>query len=456
MLTWEYPPRIIGGIAPHVYDLSKALSRLGVEITIVTCDFPGAPKREHEGNIDVHRVDSYKAPTPDFPTWIYTMNSNLQLYTAELLGKGELKPDIIHAHDWLVAEAAIGLKHMFRIPLVATIHSTESGRRSGIHSDYQKMLHETEVWLTHEAWKNICCSDYMANHVSKVLGIPNDKIVKIPNGVNFRKFMLPLDKQAFRRKYATPNEKLVLFVGRMVYEKGVAVLVDAVRKVLKYTDAKFIFVGEGYLREPLMKKVQQMGLTDKLYFTGFLADSEVKKLYRAADVCVVPSLYEPFGIVCLEAMAAETPVVVSNVGGLAEIIHHEQNGVTVFSGDADSLAWGILRVLLDKRFSDNIAATALKQVKETYSWKSISIKTLEFYQGVKSQYEAGSWKPRSKETSTEYHNESIPYPESPDESVQLSSPLARATSQVYSQISVKDLTHEINQNRVQSREIEGI
>jgi glycogen(starch) synthase len=197
MLTWEYPPRIIGGIAPHVYDLSKELSKLGVETTIVTCDFPDAPSREHVGNVDVHRVDSYKAPTPDFPTWIYTMNLNLQAHTAELLGKGEFRPDIIHAHDWLVAEAAIGLKHMFRLPLVATIHSTESGRRSGIHSDYQKMLHETEIWLAYEAWKIICCSDYMANHLSAVLGVPSEKIVKIPNGVNFRKFMVAFDKQAF-------------------------------------------------------------------------------------------------------------------------------------------------------------------------------------------------------------------------------------------------------------------
>lgn len=400
MLTWEYPPRIIGGIAPHVYDLSKALSRLGVETTIVTCDFPGAPSREHEGNIDVHRVDSYKAPTPDFPTWICTMNQNLQMYTSELLGNGEFRPDIIHAHDWLVAEAAIGLKHMFRIPMVATIHSTESGRRGGIQSDYQKMLHETEVWLAHEAWKTICCSDYMANQVSTVLGVPYEKIVKIPNGVNFRKFMLPLDKQAFRAKYASRNEKLVLFVGRMVYEKGVTVLVDAVRKVLKNVDAKFILVGEGYLRGPLMKKVQQEGLVDRLYFTGFLPDSEVKKLYRVADVCVVPSLYEPFGIVCLEAMVAGAPVVVSNVGGLAEIIYHEQNGVTVFSGDADSLAWGILRVLKHERFAERIAATALKQVKEIYSWKAIAERTLEFYQGINTQYEAGSWKPRSKETNT--------------------------------------------------------
>jgi len=396
MFTWEYPPRIIGGIAPHVYDLSNALAELGTEVIVITCDFPGAPDRERVGNIDIHRVDSYRSPTPDFASWTFTMNSNLQRYAAELLASGE-KPEIIHAHDWLVAEAAIGLKHMFRIPMVATIHSTEYGRRDGIHTAYQRMIHETEVWLTREAWRIICCSNYMASRVNTVLGTPRENIVTIPNGVDVGKFAQPFDKEAFRRKYAAPSEKLILYVGRMVHEKGPSVLVEAAYRVLRSIDAKFILVGDGYLKDPLARKVWSDGLGNKFHFTGFLDDPEVKLLYRTADVCVVPSLYEPFGIVCLEAMAAGTPVVVSDVGGLSEIIQHDRNGVTVYPGASNSLAWGILRVLTDKAFADRMALEALKDVKDLYSWDAIARRTQEFYEDVLSEYLAGSWKPRLRD-----------------------------------------------------------
>ncbi len=394
MLTWEYPPRTIGGIAPHVYDLSKALSELGIKIIVITCNFPGAPERERIGNVEVHRVDSYKAPAPDFASWTYTMNSNLQEYAAELLASDEDFVDIIHAHDWLVAEAAIGLKHIFRIPMVATIHSTEHGRRNGIHTDYDRMLQETEMWLVQEAWKIICCSNYMSSHVISVLGTPNKKIVTIPNGVDPEKFSQPFDKEAFRKKYASPDEKIVLYVGRMVYEKGLNILVEAAPKVFRSTNAKFVFVGEGYLKDSLSKRVWDKGLAHKLYFTGHLDDNEVKFLFRTADVCVIPSLYEPFGIVCLEAMAAGTPVIVSNTGGLSEIIQNEKNGVTVYPGDPDSLAREIIRVLEDKNFSDRIATEALRGVKEIYSWRAIAKKTQDFYNDVYSDYSAGSWKPR--------------------------------------------------------------
>ena len=392
MFTWEYPPRIIGGIAPHVFDLSNALSEMKDEVIVVTCDFPGAPVREQTGNVTVHRVDSYKAPTPDFASWTYTMNSNLQRHAAEILASGE-SVDLIHAHDWLVAEAAIGLKHMFRIPMVATIHSTEYGRRNGIHSVYQRMIHETEVWLSREAWRVICCSDYMASHVNAVLGTPRECIETIPNGVDTAKFNEPFDREAFRRNYASPEEKLVLYVGRMVHEKGPGILVEAAKMVLSNINAKFVLVGEGYMRDALEKKVWHEGLGSKFYFTGFLEDPEVKLLYRTTDVFVAPSLYEPFGIVCLEAMAAGAPVVVSDIGGLGEIVQHEKNGVTVFPNDSNSLAWGIMRVLNDQSFARRIAAEASSKVRNAYSWKAIAKQTEIFYEGILSEYRAGPWKP---------------------------------------------------------------
>ncbi|MFW6110642.1 MAG: glycosyltransferase family 4 protein, partial [Thermoproteota archaeon] len=173
MLTWEYPPRIVGGISPHVYHLSKSLAKNDVKVYVVTCDFPGAPKHEiTDDGVEIFRIDSYKNPSPNFATWVYLMNINMQKEAAHIVNSIDRKVDVFHAHDWLVANAGIGLKHVFRKPLLATIHSTEMGRRDGINSDYERMIHETEAWLTYEAWKVICCSQYMVSHVLWAFNLP--------------------------------------------------------------------------------------------------------------------------------------------------------------------------------------------------------------------------------------------------------------------------------------------
>ncbi|MEM3055033.1 MAG: glycogen/starch synthase, partial [Candidatus Bathyarchaeia archaeon] len=141
MLTWEFPPRIIGGISPHVYYLSKSLTKNHAKVYVITCDFPGAPKHETVDGVEVYRIDSYRNPSPDFASWVYLMNMNMQKEAASIVNRlGGV--DVFHAHDWLVATAGIGLKHVFRKPLIATIHSTEIGRRNGLHTDYEKMIHE--------------------------------------------------------------------------------------------------------------------------------------------------------------------------------------------------------------------------------------------------------------------------------------------------------------------------
>ncbi len=200
MLSWEFPPRVIGGISPHVYFLSKSLAKQGVKVYVVTCDFPDAPAHEVIDGVEVYRIDSYKNPAPDFATWVYLMNLNMQKETAALTRKIENKIDVFHAHDWLVADAGIGLKHVFRKPLLVTMHSTEIGRRDGLHTDTEKMIHETEAWLTYEAWRVICCSDYMISHVKWAFGLPNDKLVMVPNGVNTRTTTRPERLDGFQEQ----------------------------------------------------------------------------------------------------------------------------------------------------------------------------------------------------------------------------------------------------------------
>jgi glycogen synthase len=390
MLSWEYPPRVIGGISPHIYFLSKHLAKQDVNVYVVTCDFPGAPAHEVIDGVEVYRVDSYKNPSPDFATWVYLMNMNMQRETAALVRKLPDKIDVFHAHDWLVADAGIGLKHIFRKPLLVTMHSTEMGRRNGLRTNAEHMIHETEAWLTYEAWKVICCSDYMVSHVKYVFGLPNDKLVMVPNGVNTANFEGEMEKD-FRSKFALPEEKIVLFVGRLVYEKGVQILINAVPKVLSKVNAKFIIVGSGYMKEQLLNIVRSMGLEHKVLFEGFMDEATLQKLQRTADVSVVPSLFEPFGIVALEAMAAKSPVVASDTGGLSEIIDHEKTGVKVYPNNPDSLAWGITRVLQDDGFAHYIRDNAYRQVLAKYDWEKIAQQTKRIYEGVLGEYSKSFW-----------------------------------------------------------------
>jgi glycogen(starch) synthase len=358
----------------------------------VTCDFPGAPAHEVIEGVEVYRVDSYKNPAPDFATWVYLMNLNMQKEAATIVKNVADKIDVFHAHDWLVAMAGIGLKHVFRKPLLVTMHSTEIGRRDGLHTDTEKMIHETEAWLTYEAWKVICCSNYMVSHVRWAFGLPEDKLVMIPNGVNINVYdKIEEDLSSIRAKYALPEEKIVLYVGRLVYEKGIHVLINAVPKVLEKVNAKFIIVGSGYMKEQLLNIVRSMRLEHKVLFLGFVDDETLLRLQKCADVSVVPSLFEPFGIVALEAMAAKSPVVVSDTGGLSEIVDHDTTGFKAYPNNPDSIAWGITKILTDEKYTEYLRENAYRKVQEKYDWQKIAQQTKQVYNAVLGEYSKSFW-----------------------------------------------------------------
>lgn len=380
MLTWEFPPRIVGGIASHVYNLSINLVKLGVEVQVVTCDFPNTLEYEVVDGVEVHRFDSYKLPTPDFAAWIQLMNLNMQRAASQIIKSKKDGSIIIHAHDWLTAKAGVGLKHLNRLPLVATIHATEYGRRGGVFSEYNQMIHEIEVWLGSESKRVICCSRFMAEQVNRVLGVPYEKIKIIPNGIDPSIFTDLKGVGAVRSRFAERGEKLVLFVGRLVVEKGVHVLLEAVPKVLQKVDAKFVIAGDGYMKSEVVKRVVESRLEDRVCVTGYLDTNVIRSLFLAADVCVIPSLYEPFGIVALEAMAAGCPVVASDTGGLSETIEHEKTGIKVYPNNPDSLAWGIIRVLESKDLVERLKKNMRGEVERGYRWSTIAQAAKDVYE----------------------------------------------------------------------------
>jgi glycosyltransferase involved in cell wall biosynthesis/predicted transcriptional regulator len=379
MLSWEFPPRIIGGISSHVNDLSMALTSRNVMVHVVTCDFPGAPEYERVGGVEVHRFNS-KIPSTTFLGWVFSMNQAMAEKAIDVINDSNEEIDIIHAHDWLVAEAAVKVSQAFTKPLVSTIHATEMGRRSGIHNDYQRTINEVEWHLVNQSSEVICCSNYMAHQVSSAFNVQGSKLHVIPNGVNAAKFSGSIGTMPVKQQYAMNGEKIVSFVGRLVHEKGVHVLIGAVPKVLtEVPKVNFVIVGEGGMKDYLAKEAYDFGVADHVFFAGFVDEKTLISIYRASDAAVFPSLYEPFGITALEAMAAKTPVIVTDTGGLAEIVEHEKTGIKVFVDNSDSLAWGILRVLKNPGVAKKFRENGYQEVLREYDWSAIAERTLEVY-----------------------------------------------------------------------------
>ena len=373
MLTWEYPPRIVGGIARVVHDLSKRLIKDGHEVTVVTYrDNTDVPEYENDKGVNVYRVDNYMIHPNNFIDWIMQLNFNMVSKATEIINK-EGGFDVIHAHDWLVTYAAKSLKNAYDIPIVATIHATEAGRNSGIHDETQRYINDTEWLLTYEATEVIVNSNYMKNEIQRLFGLPFDKINVIPNGINLSNFTGIERDYDFRRQYAMDNEKIILYVGRLVYEKGIQNLIAAMPKVLSnYNDAKLIIAGRGGMIDELRAEAASLGLNNKIYFTGYLDSKQVQKMYKCADVAVFPSTYEPFGIVALEAMLAGVPTVVSDVGGLNEIVNHGVDGMKSYAGNPKSIADSITALLYDHQLANNCAKRAKQKVKEQFNWEKIA------------------------------------------------------------------------------------
>ncbi len=380
ILSWEFPPHVVGGLGAHVAHLAPELANLGVHVHVVTPRLKGGEPEESSGALSVSRVDGGEY-AEDFIENALAVNDYLYGRAAAIVGT---QPGgwLIHAHDWLVAEAAIRLRDDYGLPLLATIHATEYGRNQGIHTELQARIHQQEWRLVSEAAEVIACSRFMASQIAEIFQAPASKLEVIPNGVDVSRLEISaLDRAAVRREYARENEKIALYVGRLVAEKGIYVLLDSVPKVLEiYPAVKFIAVGSGPSLEDARWRADQADWSSSIQFTGFVPDEVRNGLYQVADVAIFPSLYEPFGIVALEAMALGVPVVASDAGGLVEVVDREETGVLVDAGSPDSLAWGIVHVLEQPALSQQRAERAYERATTEFNWQAIAQRTLAKYE----------------------------------------------------------------------------
>lgn len=381
MLSWEYPPHMVGGLGQHVYDISRYLVMQDVEVHIITPRVKDYPDNETLSGVYIHRVGypTCEASADDFKGWTFTFNSEA-IREAVRLNSQIGGFDLVHAHDWMVAYAGRSVSKIFSIPLVTTIHATEYGRNLGLHNRTQREINEIEKNLALEANQIICCSQYMQDEICSLFGVHRSGVKIIPNGVEPEQFMeLPEDPQV---KF-DPREKALVFMGRLVPEKGVWQLLNCFQRVLEnIPEARLYIGGRGPQKRILEQRAQKLGISERVVFAGFLRDKERNYVYNQAKVAVFPSLYEPFGIVALEAMTTNTPVIVSEVGGLSEIVVHRKTGLKVPPGHESKLAEAIIEILSDDKFARQIAANAVELVKSVYNWKIIAHSTIDIYEEI--------------------------------------------------------------------------
>ncbi|WP_249713803.1 glycosyltransferase family 4 protein [Rhizomonospora bruguierae] len=384
MLSWEYPPVVVGGLGRHVHALAGALAAAGHEVTVVTRHAPGAALDDLREGVRVVRApeDPPRFPLATESLLAWTMAFNHTLTRAALRAVGTGRYDLIHAHDWLVTHTALTLKEHLGLPLVATIHATEAGRHQGwLPGEMNRAIHSVEHWLGHEADRVVVCSGYMKWEVNRLFGVAPEKLSVVPNGVDAARWRALPDQVALARRRFAGDGPLIAFAGRLVYEKGVQDLLAGLPALRsRHRGLRAVIAGDGPYKPHLERTADALGLRDVVTFAGFLRDDELPALMAASDGFVVPSIYEPFGMVALESAAAGAPLAVAATGGLPEIVEPKVTGMTFPARDPQSLADAVSALVLDADLARGVARQARAMVQRRYTWPTVAAATAHAYE----------------------------------------------------------------------------
>ncbi|MEU3118222.1 glycosyltransferase family 4 protein [Micromonospora chalcea] len=383
MLSWEYPPVLVGGLGRHVHALSVALAAAGHEVTVVTRHAEGAPLEEYADGVRVVRAaeDPVTFPLATGSLLAWTMAFNHTLTRAALRAASSGAYDVIHAHDWLVAHTAMTLREHLDVPLVTTIHATEAGRHQGwLPEEMNRTIHGVEHWLAGESGRVIVCSGYMRDEVGALFGVDAARVDVVPNGVEPHRWRVPASAVAAARTRFAADGPLVTFAGRLVYEKGVQHLLAGLPRLRdRHPGLRAVIVGDGPYRADLEAEVHRLGLGGTVSMPGFLGGADLPAVMAASDCFAVPSIYEPFGMVALEGAAAGAPLAVARTGGLAEIVEPGVTGMTFAPHDPDGLAEAVHALLSDRDRARVLARRARAMVHERYGWAAIASRTAAAY-----------------------------------------------------------------------------
>lgn len=386
MVSWEYPPVVIGGLGRHVYQLATALAADGHEVVVLSRQPAGTDPASHpttdslsEGvriiaaAQDPHEYDF----GTDMMAWVLAMGHSMIRAGLQLHRQGWV-PDVVHAHDWLVADPAVALAEFYDVPLVSTIHATEAGRHSGwVSGRISRQVHASESWLVHESDSLIACSASMAEEISELFGPGLAQINVIRNGIDSSRWPF-----AMRHAHAGPRE--LLYFGRLEYEKGVHDLIAAMPRIRRTNPGTVLTVaGDGTQQDWLIEVARKHKVLRCVRFIGRADHDQLLELLHRTDVAVLPSHYEPFGIVALEAAAAGAPLVTTNVGGLGEAVIDGQTGLSCPPRDVAALAAAVRAALDDPVAAQQRAITARERLTSDFDWHTVAAETAQVYLAAK-------------------------------------------------------------------------
>lgn len=381
ILAWESLHSIaIGGIGAHATELACALERKGNEVHVFTrMGFPGHAQYEIIHGVHYHRVPF--STGGDFIDEIQSMCRSFTHTVFQVEDYMGAPFDIIHAHDWLTSNAMVWIKEGRGRRSVLTIHSTEYGRCGNqFHGGGSARIRDHERHGTYCADRVIAVSNALKGELTWMYNLPDWKVNIIFNGVNPRNYDGWVEPAAVKHMYGIgPTDPTVLFAGRMVYQKGPDLLVEAIPHVLKYyNNAKFVFVGDGEMRAGVEARARHIGVAHATRFLGYHNGWRLTDLYKSVDCVCVPSRNEPFGIVILEAWSAGKPVVASCNGGPSEIVWHDVNGYKIYA-NPDSIAWGIGTLFTDFEHARWMGRNGRVAVETAFSWDVIADQVLRVY-----------------------------------------------------------------------------
>ncbi|MBW2977181.1 glycosyltransferase family 4 protein [Candidatus Woesearchaeota archaeon] len=386
MFGWEFPPISGGGLGTACYGLTKGLSRKNVDVTLVLPDYPDDIKSEFAkiisaGNTKIRKIGSILTPYMTSASYskarkranakIYgeTLFHEIERY-AEAAKKIAMEEDfdVIHCHDWMTFKAGINAKMIKKKPLVLHVHATEFDRTGG--NGVNECVYKIEKEGMHFADSIIAVSGYTKNKITAHYGINPEKINVVHNAVEFEQ---NIKNEDFGIK---KNGRVVLFLGRITLQKGPDYFIYAAKKVLEYEkNVKFIIAGSGDMERCLIEKVAEMGIADKVLFAGFLQGMDLERAYRMADVYVMPSVSEPFGITPLEAMSSKVPAIISKNSGVSEVIRH---CLSVDFWDVEEISNKIISVLRYNTLRKSLSENGFHEVKRM-NWDAPAQSCIDVY-----------------------------------------------------------------------------
>jgi glycogen(starch) synthase len=384
MLSWEYPPLVVGGLGRHVEALARELVASGHDVRVVTRGDGERGRTEVRDGVRITR-SALDPLAIDFTTetlLAWAQAAEHALVRAALPVVKRWRPDVVHAHDWLVAQTAVTIAEAVRAPIVATLHATEAGRHQGwLPLPLNRAIHSVERWLAHRAAAVITCSTTMRDEVRDLFELPAEQITVVPNGIDAARWTATARSRARARDRIGGDGPLLVYAGRLVHEKGVQTLLGALRSLrATIPDLRLGVAGTGWHESELRAQARRLRIARSVEWLGFVPEEQLPAVLGAADVAVVPSLYEPFGIVALEAAVAGTPLVVAETGGLRDLA---AGGIAVASfpaGDVDALARAINRLLADPAGARRSAMRASRTVRRNYAWPGVAARTVQVYE----------------------------------------------------------------------------